>query len=245
MRSFAQRFAFVATALALSGAQPASAEDIDLYTGLQQNAGKPNVVIIFDDGANSDANASFTCSATGLTVANPSKSSGAEQCALYGAAQSIANNPSLLGNVNLGLMMFDPKSPGGLFRFPTANPKSSQTLQLMDSTGVNSLLSYLQNQFPGDLNGNNVQTSGAMQEAWSFYAGYKNTGVTGLSGTKYTSPITNPCQRNFVIYIGNATNSGHPAESDTQMLAALQAAVPTPTAAQTTQIAINSKYASN
>lgn len=72
MRSFAQRLAFAATAtfaLALSGAQLASAEDIDLYTGLQQNAGKPNVVIIFDDGSNSDANATFTCSATGLTVA--------------------------------------------------------------------------------------------------------------------------------------------------------------------------------
>jgi type IV pilus assembly protein PilY1 len=249
MRSFAQRLAFAATAtfaLALSGAQLASAEDIDLYTGLQQNAGKPNVVIIFDDGSNADANATFTCSATGLTVANPTKSSGAEQCALYGAAQSIASNPSLLGNVNLGLMLFDPKSPGGLFTFPSANPRSAQTLQLMDNNGVNSLLSYIQNQFATDLTGgNNVQTAGAMQEAWAFYAGYQNTKVAGLSGTQYTSPISNPCQRNFVIYIGNATNSGHPAESDPKMLAALQAAVPTPTAAQTTQIAINSKYASN
>ena len=248
MRSIAQRLALTAAAalaLVLGTAQPAGAEDIDLYTGLQQNAGKPNVLIVFDDGANSDANATFTCSAKGLTVANPSKSSGAEQCALYGAAQSIANNPSLLGNVNLGLMMFDPKSPGGLFTFPSATPKSSQTLQLMDGTGVNSFLAYMQNQFPSDLNGNNVQTSGAMQEAWAFYAGYKNTGVTGLSGTKYTSPITNPCQRNFVIYIGNATNSGHPAESDSQMYNALAAAVPTPTSAQLTQIAINSKYAGN
>jgi len=248
MRSIAQRLALTAAAalaLVLGTAQPAGAEDIDLYTGLQQNAGKPNVLIVFDDGANSDANASFTCSAKGLTVANPSKSSGAEQCALYGAAQSIANNAALLGNINLGLMMFDPKSPGGLFTFPSANPRSSQTLQLMDGTGVNSFLSYMQNQFPKDLNGNNVQTSGAMQEAWAFYAGYKNTGVTGLSGTKYTSPITNPCQRNFVIYIGNATNSGHPAESDSQMYNALAAAVPTPTSAQFTQIAINSKYASN
>ncbi|NBF18181.1 pilus assembly protein PilY, partial [Pseudomonas sp. Fl4BN2] len=179
-------------------------------------------------------------------VANPTKSSGAEQCALYGAAQSIASNPSLLGNVNLGLMLFDPKSPGGLFTFPSANPRSAQTLQLMDNNGVNSLLSYIQNQFATDLTGgNNVQTAGAMQEAWAFYAGYQNTKVAGLSGTQYTSPISNPCQRNFVIYIGNATNSGHPAESDPKMLAALQAAVPTPTAAQTTQIAINSKYASN
>ncbi|MCT7315586.1 PilC/PilY family type IV pilus protein [Ralstonia sp. CHL-2022] len=251
MRPIAQRLACATTAtlaFALAAFQPASAEDIDLYTGLQQNAGKPNVVIIFDDGSNSDANATFTCSAKGLTVANPSKSSGAEQCALYGAAQSIAKNPSLLGNVNLGLMLFDPKSPGGLFTFPSANPRSAQTLQLMDNNGVNSLLSYIQNQFPADLTGgNNVQTAGAMQEAWAFYSGYNPTlkKMVGLSGTQYTSPINNPCQRNFVIYIGNATNSGHPAESDSQMLAALQAAAPTPSTAQTTQISINSKYASN
>lgn len=244
MRSFAQRFAFAATAtaaLALACAQPAGAEDIDLYTGLTPQSGKPNVLIVFDDGANSDANANFTCGATGLTVANPTKSSGAEQCALYGALQSIQTSPNspLLANFNLGLMMFDPKSPGGVFRFPAASP---QNLMLMDGTGINNFLAYMRNQFPSDLNGNNVQTAGAMQEAWAFYAG-----KTGLSGTTYTSPITNPCQHNYIIYIGNATNSGHPAESDSQMQAALQAATPTPTSAQMQQIVIpsGSKYASN
>ncbi|CAJ0681506.1 pilus assembly protein [Ralstonia mannitolilytica] len=244
MRSYAQRFAFAATAtlaLALAAVQPAGAEDIDLYTGMSPQSGKPNVLIVFDDGANSDANASFTCAAQGLTVANPTKSSGAEQCALYGALQSIltAQNSVLRGNFNLAMMMFDPKSPGGVVTFPTTSPKQ---MMLMDETGINTFLQYMNNQFPKDLNGNNVQTSGAMQEAWAFYAGKK-----GLSGTTYTSPITNPCQHNFIIYIGNATNSGHPAESDSQMQAALQAATPTPTSTQMQQIVIpnGSKYASN
>ncbi|WP_296227362.1 pilus assembly protein [Ralstonia sp. UBA689] len=252
MRSIAQRLALTATAtlvLALAGSQPAGAEDIDLYTGLQQNAGKPNVLVIFDDGANSDAAASFTCNATGLTVANPKKSSGAEQCALYGAIQSINSTSPLLGNLNLGLMMFDPKSPGGVFRFPSASSPSAQTLQLMDATGVNSFLSYMQNQFPNDLNGNNVQTAGAMQEAWSFYYGYNSQlkKMVGLSGNSYTSPVKDTCQRNFIIYIGNATTSGHPAESDTQMYNALAAAAPTPSKDQLTQIVYpgNTKYASN
>ncbi|CAJ0796134.1 pilus assembly protein [Ralstonia holmesii] len=252
MRSFAKRIALTATAslmLALAGSPPAGAEDIDLYTGLQQNAGKPNVLIIFDDGANSDANAQFTCSVQGLTVANPKKSSGAEQCALYGAIQSINSTSPLLGNLNLGLMMFDPKSPGGIFRFPSASSPSAQALQLMDGTGVNSFLSYMQNQFPSDLNGNNVQTSGAMQEAWSFYYGYHSSlnKMIALSGNQYTSPLTDPCQRNFIIYIGNATNSGHPAESDSQMYNALAAAAPTPTSAQLQQIVIPTynKYQSN
>ncbi|MGT2491679.1 hypothetical protein ACU4GD_16935 [Cupriavidus basilensis] len=48
-------------------------------------------------------------------------------------------------------------------------------------------------------NSNNSQVGGGMQESWAYYAGQ-----TGLSGTKYTSPIDNPCQRNFVIYIANA-----------------------------------------
>ena len=214
MRSFAQRFALTtsaALALALVGARPAGAEDIDLYTGFTPQAGKPNVVIIFDDGSNSDAAATFDCKV--LSVANPNKSSGAEQCALYGAAQSIAQNPALLGNLNLGFMMFDPNSPGGVFRFPYASTPPNQTLMLMDSAGVNSFLSYIQNTFPTQLNGNGVQVAGAMQEAWAFYSGHQGLSfVKPYPNANYTSPIANPCQRNYVIYIGNATTSGHPGD---------------------------------
>ncbi|MGT2434295.1 hypothetical protein ACU4HD_46560 [Cupriavidus basilensis] len=75
-------------------------------------------MIIFDDGANSDAAAQFNCNV--LTVATyPNKSSGAEQCALYGAAQSIAQNPALLGNLNLGFMMFGPTARAVCSGFPT------------------------------------------------------------------------------------------------------------------------------
>lgn len=137
-------------------------EDIDLYMGLQQNVGKFNVVIVFDDGVNFDVNVLFMCFVIGLMVVNLSKSLGVEQCVLYGVVQLIVNNFLLLGNVNFGLMMFDLKSLGGLFRFLMVNLKLLQILQLMDSMGVNSLLLYLQNQFFGDLNGNNVQIFGVM-----------------------------------------------------------------------------------
>ncbi|UCF22474.1 MAG: pilus assembly protein PilY [Ralstonia sp.] len=238
MRSIAQQFALTATAtlaLALAGSQPAGAEDIDLYTGLTQQSGKPNVVIIFDNGANSDASATFTCSASGLTVSSPGKSSGAEQCALYGAAQSIASNSALLGNLNLGFMVFDHNSAGGMFAFPPASTPPQQKLMLMDTNGVNSFLSYLQNTFPTQAPGNGgVKVGGAMQEAWAFYSGHQGLSfASATSGINYTSPIANPCQRNYVIYIGNATTSGHPGDQGNAAQDALtnskDPAAPTPT----------------
>lgn len=110
MRSFAQRFAFAATAtaaLALACVQPAGAEDIDLYTGLQPQAGKPNVLIIMDNASTWNASATFTCDTSGVVSSNNANTDvGAEQCALYDAVNAFKNSPSLLGNLNLGLMMF-------------------------------------------------------------------------------------------------------------------------------------------
>ncbi|MGT2491681.1 hypothetical protein ACU4GD_16945 [Cupriavidus basilensis] len=59
------------------------AEDIDLYTGLQPQAGKPNVLILFDNASTWDASASFICSTSGVVSSNnDGKDVGAEQCAL-------------------------------------------------------------------------------------------------------------------------------------------------------------------
>ena len=48
MRPFTLRLA-VAGWLVLASMSPAMAEDIDLYTGIQPDAGKPNVLIVLDN----------------------------------------------------------------------------------------------------------------------------------------------------------------------------------------------------
>lgn len=93
MRSIAQRFAFATAAtlaLALGCVQPAGAEDIDLYTGLQPQAGKPNVLILMDNASTWNASATFTCDTTGVVSKNNENTDvGAEQCALYDAVNSL------------------------------------------------------------------------------------------------------------------------------------------------------------
>ncbi|WP_433865239.1 pilus assembly protein [Ralstonia wenshanensis] len=240
MRQLVRRIALCATASLLSAvALPACSEDIDLYTGLTPQSGKPNVLILMDNAAAWDASASFTCGTPGVVGSNNvGKDVGAEQCALYAAVSSFKNNPSLLGNLNLGLMMFGTgNTNGGQFQYPASAP---YTLPTMDTAGINGFLSAVQGIDRLANKANNSAVGAGMQEAWAFYAG-----KTGLSGTSYTSPINNPCQRNYVIYIANAVNNGKP--QDTGQTAANALASAGATAAQQTQIVIPTynKYQSN
>jgi len=226
--------------LAMTAALPAMAEDIDLYTGLQPQAGKPNVLILFDNASTWDASATFTCSTSGVVSSNNAGTDvGAEQCALYGAVAAIPNSATLLGNLNLGVMMFGSGSNvGGRMRFPSAAPYN---LPLMDNTGVSNMLTYIKSIDRQADNSNNSQVGGGMQEAWAYFSG-----KTGLSGTTYTSPISNPCQRNFVIYIANAVNNGKPQDTGTNAFDSLVKAGAT--AAQQQQIVLPptvNKYQAN
>ena len=167
MHSFAQRLAFAAAAtlaLALAASQPAVAEDIDLYTGLSPQAGKPNVLIVMDNASTWDASATFTCDTAGVVSKNNAGTDvGAEQCALYDAVNSFKNSPTLLGNLNLGLMMFGSgNNVGGQFQFPSTPPTQ---LPLMDAAGIKSFLDYVLTIDRQANNSNNSQVGGGMEEA--------------------------------------------------------------------------------
>lgn len=237
------------TLLTLAGAGSARAEDIDLFTGLQNNANaKPNVLILLDNAAAWDANVTVNCTSPGyVSSGNSTSNVGAEQCALHAAVATLAQNPAMAGNMNMGLMMFGNSSNyGGQFRFQAATPPSpppSPALPLMDATGTANFMAYLKTIDRNGDKGNGSQVGGGMQEAWAFFAG-----KTGISGTNYAnrSPITNPCQRNFVIYIANAMNNGKP--QDGGQLSAATLAAAGATAAQQQQITIpgsDTKYQSN
>lgn len=221
MRPLAERTAprlAIAALMAIATLRPAMAEDIDLYTGVQPAAGKPNVVILLDNASTWDASASFTCATAGVVSSNnDGKDVGSQQCALYNAVASLRNSPTLFANVNIGLMMFGSSNAnGGVFRYPSASPYK---LPLMDSTGIDNFLAYIKTIDRQKDNANNSQVGAGMQEVWAYYAG-----KTGLSGTRYTSPIDNPCQRNFVIYIANAVNNGKPQDQGQTASDALVAA---------------------
>ncbi|PVY80433.1 type IV pilus assembly protein PilY1 [Cupriavidus alkaliphilus] len=195
--------------LTLVGWQGAWAEDIDLFTGLQTNAGtKPNVLLLLDNASTWNAATTIRgCDTPNVVSANNAGTDvGAIQCALYRAVNTLVTNPQLSGNINMGLMMFGTgNNVGGSFRHPAAAP---YTLPVMDATNGAEFLKYITTIDRQADNSNNSQVGAGMQEAWAFFGGRK-----GLSGTQYTSPITNPCQKNFVIYIANAVNNGKPQDT--------------------------------
>lgn len=206
-------YAACATALlGLAAAPVAMAEDIDLFTGLQANAGaRPNVLLILDNASAWSANAQFECDVQGVVrTSNLNNNIGAEQCALYKAVTDLINDSNTNGKINLGLMMFGKSTNiGGQFRFPHAEPPIAPPgLVLMDTQGGQKFQDFIKTINHADDHANNSQVGGAMQEAWAFFSG-----KTGLSGTTYTSPISNPCQKNFIIYIANALNNGSPGDT--------------------------------
>ncbi|HKX41949.1 MAG TPA: pilus assembly protein PilY, partial [Burkholderiaceae bacterium] len=220
MHSISRRVAGAALLLLASFA--AQADDIDIYQGIT-GGGIPNMLIILDNSAAADASSSFQCSA--LTVNDPTKNLGFEQCGLYSAIQGIGSNAQLNGNISLGLMYFPTGGTnGGTFVVPKTPPAPSSLLLMdgngSDGKGVNQLLTRVSQLSLAQDKSNNNQIAQAMQEAWAFYQG-----KTGLSGTRYPGLANQQaCTKNFVLYITLATRNQKPQDSGNQGGLALQSA---------------------
>lgn len=201
----------------------AHAEDIEIYGGLN-GASKPNVLIVLDNSAAASASSTFTCSA--LTVNDPGKNLGFEQCGLYSAVKAIGQDPILNGSVSLGLMYFPTGGTnGGTFVLPKASPAPSSLL-LMDGTGtgvdgkgVDQMLTRISQLSLAKDKSNNNQIAQAMQESWAFFQAKQ-----GLSGTDYPGLVGQPCTKNFVVYLTLATNNQKPQDSGNAGGLALQSA---------------------
>ncbi len=219
MRTFAKRL-FPALALFAALTAPgARAADTDLFSGIQTEGTPPNLLVILDNSGAWNSNISFTCpSSVGLALpaGNANTAGGFEECALYNVLNIIKTNTALLGNFNMGLMLFSQGSGnGGTFFFPTS--KAPGSLRLMDAAGIQAFQNALVGASPPTAANPGLQMGGSfsttanssavgatMQEAWAFFSG-----KTGFSGTNYgNTALASACQKNFVIYIVNATNTG-------------------------------------
>ncbi|HSV61505.1 MAG TPA: PilC/PilY family type IV pilus protein [Variovorax sp.] len=196
------------------GGGAAHAEDIDIYQGTT-TGGAPNLLIVFDNAAAASASSSFTCDS--LTVNDPGKNLGFEQCGLYSAVKALGADASLNANLNLGLMYFPTGgTDGGTFVLPAAPPAPSSLLMMdgngKDDKGVDRMLKRIAALSLAKDKSNNNQVAQTMQEAWAFYHG-----KTGLSGTPYPGAASNVgCTKNFVLYITLATNNQKPQDAGDQ-----------------------------
>lgn len=224
-----------ALALLVSLVAPLSAysEDIDIFSGVQENGPKPNLMVLLDNSAAWDASVSFNCEGFTVPANNVDKAVGFEQCALYNAVQAIGSSPSLVGNINMGLMLFGAGSTnGGKLKLP---PTSPYVMPAMDAVGIANYSDTVANLDRNSDKSNGSAIGAAMQEVWAYYKG-----ATGLSTTSYIQHFSSACQRNFVVYIANANNMGKPQDQGKTAEDALKAAGAT--TAQLTQINIPSPY---
>jgi type IV pilus assembly protein PilY1 len=194
---FSRLPAIVLLAALAAAAPPARAEDIDIFGQVATDGIKPNVLIVLDSAASNDAAFNSTCPLPGIPG---DKLMDSVQCAIAVAANSLLTQPTLLGKINLGLMIYGlGTNPGGQWVAPNSPPSA---LPVMDATGVANFVSLVS---AGYDKSNSRSSSSVMQEAWAFF-----TGRTGLSGVDYGNHLTIACQRSFVIFIGAAAKQGHP-----------------------------------
>lgn len=232
---FMQKLLLAATLVTATGL--AAAEDIDIYQG-NNNSGTSNLLLVIDNSGawnasstTASANPALDCPTVGsgkiLDSTLAGSAGGVEVCGIWKAVDAIGNTPSLLGNINMGLMMFSKGSvQGGRFKFPSeffptpvlplvgpVPAPAPGALVNMNSTGITQMkaaLTALKSGNGSDSNtANGTDVGGAMQEAWAFF-----TGKTGMSGTPYPGVSVDACGKNFVIFIGISRTSSDPGDSN-------------------------------
>ncbi|MDO8812676.1 MAG: PilC/PilY family type IV pilus protein [Gallionella sp.] len=214
------------------------AADIDIYSGLGGAAGKPNVLIVFDNSANFSAAAAGTfCTINGANNTLAGTAGGIEQCAFYSVIDSLPNDV-----VNIGMMAYNSTNmvyKDGTDCYGTDGGCLVVPLTQMSAANKTILKNWVATWTtsggagPGYIKSAGKANAAAMQEAWAYYAG-----STGLSGRDYSSikPAAG-CQQNFVIFIGNSFGaSGSPGDGGSASPATNLASAPGVTAAQTALI---------
>lgn len=183
-------------------------EDIDIYVG-GTTGGAPNLLFVFDNSAAFEASATNTCKYAddGATPSLGNSVGGVQQCALYNIVHGLKAD-----TVNLGLMIFN--SNGMRDRFGAncdaniGGCLAQPLIAINDSTKA-SFLSWIKSWCTSgcsgkyDIKASAARTGQAMQESWAYFAGQ-----TGMSGRNYAGVQPAPgCQRNFVVFVGNATGN--------------------------------------
>lgn len=209
-------------------------DDTDIFLANPAIAAeRPNVLIILDNTAN--WNVPFDN----------------EKAALVSVVNSLNNN------YNVGLMMF-PETGGGNDSIDGGYVRFA--IRQMTTTNKSALSTIVNNLDKLGDKGNNATPGLAMYEAYAYYtgitarAGYgkvkrdyagnttNNPLAASLPGNAfassttqtYTSPIVDPCQKNFIIYISNG-----PVNENSTSLSTAQTLLQTISGQTPTQIALN------
>ena len=225
-----RRAAATAALLVAAGAQAQYATDIDIYAGVAAANAAPNVLIIVDNTAN--WNTAFSNEMAALIA-------------------SMNNLP--VDRIRVGLMMFT-ETGGGNSGSDGGYVRSAIRLVNADyKTKFNSLMTSL-HVLNDKSNGGKAGLT--MAEAWYYFSGLapnsgnnkvktdyngNNTGsaasqaiyalpgnaLSSKTASPYASPLLDPCQRNYIIYISNGAvqdNNSDTTNASNRLTAAYAAA---------------------
>lgn len=217
------------------------AEDIDIYSDNAGTTGAPNVLLVLDNAANFEASAGNCTYVDGTAPSLNGKAGGIEQCAIYNVISSLPE-----GAVNIGLMVYNANNIKDINNANCGGSNGGclvQPITPMTGTAKSNFLAWIKTwrtsggAGDGYIKANGEATGATMQEAWAYYAGN-----TGLSGRSYAGiQPTAGCQKNFVIFIGNAfTTAGTPGDGGSSSPMSALNTAPGVTAAQKVNITIPS-----
>ena len=210
--------------LGMSGlALPTMAEDIDIYSGVNNSSDLPNVLLILDSSANwsssiSAPNCYYKENGVVTTDGPKASSPGAEQgkkmaiekCALYNLIDALptkagVSDPSNNALYNVGFMLLNEAPNNGAY------PRKAFTPLTTNNKAV--LKAVIKGLSIGGDKGSNADFAKAMYEAYLYFkAATPYQGIRGtkwdsaaVSGGKYVSPSFASCARNYVILIANGS----------------------------------------
>lgn len=197
--------------LLLGSSLQASAEDIDIYSGAGANAGIPNVLIVLDNSASLDASAGTCTYADGSGAPAGTDLFSLEFCSLYNAIYALPTNSDGSARLNLGFMVYNGAGIAGYGNGGTNGCQQSSNnggCLVKPLTGMNfsnkaTWMSWIKGLAKASIKANSEATATSMWEAWAYFAG--QTGPSGLNYATVQPPAN--CQKNYVIFIGNAANN--------------------------------------
>lgn len=236
---FTRKFSQIMLALSLGCIYTASAEDIDIFLKNEAVTGaRPNVLLVLDNAASNNSNITMLDGSSGTklemlrqvlnNIIDPLKSPYFPACTVTEVDGVETRTPDkcvtraevdkLLSNINVGLMIANPSGAdtGGYVRYHV------RPMNVEDNR--NALVSKIN---PGIPQANNAPYAKSMHEAYQYfggkpaYVGFSTSpaqyDTAAKSGLNYVSPITDSCQDNYILFVGNGgPDSGE--ENDTQKL---------------------------
>lgn len=223
MKLFNKAFAELLLVLAAFGGWPALADDIDLFVIPPSTSALPNILLILDNSANWSTNlpvadCAYADGSGGPKADNPNQEQGKkvaiEKCALYNVIYALPTNADGSARVNVGFMLFNSQAgtgPGGYVH---------QAVLPLNSTNKTALLAKIKALTIDGDKGDNAPFAKSLYEGYLYYKGanakygkdgtkYDPAAFVSAASIQYKSPITDGCQKNYIIFIAN----GSPAEN--------------------------------